>query len=70
MPVDIVAPAHTLGKTDAMKKSLFAAFATLALAAAFLASPSAAQTPPPRHGQRLHCRQGARHGSARDTLAS
>ena len=43
--IGIAAPAHTLGKTDTMKKPLFAAFATLALAAAFLAGPSAAQTP-------------------------
>jgi ABC-type amino acid transport substrate-binding protein len=54
-----------------MKKSLFAAFATLALAAAFVAGPSVAQTPSPKVAAQKGSAgaKAAGAGAPRDTLA-
>ena len=54
-----------------MKRSLFAAFATLGLAAAFLAGPSAAQTPAPKAPAQKGSAAAKATGAAasRDTLA-
>jgi len=54
-----------------MKRSLFAAFATLLLAAAFLAGPSAAQTPAPKAPAQKGSAAAKATGAAasRDTLA-
>jgi glutamate/aspartate transport system substrate-binding protein len=68
--VGLAAPAHTQGKTHTMKNPLFAAFATLALAAVLLAGTSAAQTPAPKAPAQKSAAAPKATGAsaARDTL--
>ena len=63
-------PRTPSGKTDAMKKSLFAAFTAVALAAVLLAGPSAAQAPAPKAPAQKGsaAAKATAAGTSRDTL--